>query len=46
MKETLRISLKLHIEVSTQKVVKVKAYKRITNGRIVKVRSHYRAIEG
>lgn len=27
MKETLRISLKLHIEVSTQKVVKVKVYK-------------------
>ena len=46
MKETLRISLKFHIEVSTQKVVKVKAYKRITNGKIVKVRSHYRAIEG
>ena len=46
MKETLRISLKLHIEVSTQKVVKVKAYKRVTNGKIVKVRSHYRTIEG
>ena len=46
MKETLRISLELHIEVSTQKVVKVKAYKRVTNGKIVKVRSHYRTIEG
>ena len=46
MKETLRISLKLHIEVSTQKVVKVKAYKRVANGKIVKVRSHYRTIEG
>ena len=46
MKETLRISLKFHIEVSTQKVLKVKAYKRVTNGKIVKVRSHYRTIEG
>ena len=46
MKERLKVTLKLHIEVSTQKVVKVKAYKRVTNGKIVKVRSHYRTIEG
>lgn len=38
MKETLRISLKLHIEVSTQKVVKVKAYKSVTNGKFVPLR--------
>ena len=46
MKERLKVTLKLHIEVSTQKVGKVKAYKRVTNGKIEKVRSHYRAIEG
>lgn len=46
MKERLKVTLKLHIEVCTQKVVKVKAYKRITNGKIVKVCSHYRTIEG
>ena len=40
------VVLKLHIEVSTQKVVKVKAHERIINGKTVKVRSHYRAIEG
>lgn len=46
MEERLNVSLKLHIEVSTQKVVKVKAHKRVINGKTVKVRSHYRSIEG
>ena len=39
--------LKLRIEVdATEKLVKVKAYKRIVNGKTVKVRSHYRRILG
>ena len=45
MKERLKVTLKLHIEVSTQKVVKVKAHERIINGKTAKVRSHYRVIE-
>ena len=37
--------LKLRIEAdATEKLVKVKAHKRIVNGKIVKVRSHYRRI--
>ena len=35
--------LKLRIEAdATEKLVKVKAHKRIVNGKTVKVRSHYR----
>ena len=46
MKEQLKVTLKLHVEVSTKKVVKIKAHKRTINGKTVKVRSHYRVIEG
>lgn len=45
MKKQLSILLKLRIEVdATKKFVKIKAHKRIVNGKIVKVRSHYRRI--
>ena len=44
MKEELKITMQLHVEVATTKYVK--AHKRIVNGKMVKVRSHYRAIEG
>ncbi len=38
--------LTLRIEVEASKYVKVKAHKRVVNGRLVKVRSHYRRIGG
>ena len=47
MKKQLSVLLKLRIEVdATEKIVKVKAHKRIVNGKTVKVRSHYRRIWG
>lgn len=47
MKKQLSILLKLRIEVdATEKLVKIKSYKRIVNGKTVKVRSHYRRIWG
>ena len=47
MKKQLSVLLKLRIEVdATEKFVKVKAHKRIVNGKPVKVRSHYRRILG
>lgn len=46
MEERLNITLNIHLEVSTKKVVKVKSHKRFVNGKTVKVRSHYRVIEG
>ena len=44
MKTPFMLSLTLRIEVDTIKFVKVKAHKRLINGKIVKVRSHYRCI--
>ncbi len=38
--------LTLRIEVEASKCVKVKAYKRVVNGKVVKVRSYYRRIGG
>ncbi len=38
------VSFKLVFEAP--KFVKVKAYKRIQNGKVVKVRSYYRRVEG
>ena len=46
MKTSRLLSLTLRIEVEASKYVKVKAHKRVVNGRIVKVRSHYRRIGG
>ena len=42
----LKHGLKISIEVSSPKYVKVKSHERIVNGRIVKVKSHYRRVLG
>ena len=34
----------LDLEFEAPKLVKVRAYKRIRNGKVVKVRSHYRCV--
>ena len=39
------MSVSLSLEYRTRRLVKVKAYKRIRNGKIEKVRSHYRSVE-
>lgn len=44
MKTKLSFTVRLRIEVDALKLVKVKAHKRLINGKIVKVRSHYRCI--
>ena len=36
----------LSLEFKAPKLVKVKAYKRIRNGKVEKVRSHYRIVVG
>ena len=41
-----RIGFILHLESRIPKLVKVKAHKRIINGKAVKVRSHYRSVWG
>ena len=38
----MRVSLCL--EFKAPKLVKVKAYKRLHNGKVIKVRSHYRSL--
>ncbi|MBP5229659.1 MAG: hypothetical protein J6Z32_05885 [Bacteroidales bacterium] len=43
--KTFKITFqKLTVRVGSDKKVKVKAYKRLRNGRIVKVKSHYRGV--
>ena len=43
--KTFKISFqKLTVRVGSDKKVKVKAYKRLRNGRIEKVKSHYRGV--
>ncbi len=42
----LRLSVSLHFEFKAPKLVKVKAYKRTRNGKVEKVRSYYRHVEG
>ena len=44
MKTELTVTVRLRIGVGTIK--KVKAHKRVVNGKTVKVRSHYRRILG
>lgn len=46
MKTTISLTLRLRLEAENPKFVKVKAHKRIVNGKTVKVRSHYRRIGG
>ena len=46
MKTELTVTVRLRIGVGTTKKVKVKAHKRVVNGKTVNVRSHYRRIWG
>ena len=40
------LTLTLCVELEAIKCVRVKAHKRIVNGKVVKVRSHYRRVGG
>ena len=40
------MSVSLYLEFEAPKLVKVKAHKRIRNGKVQKVRSHYRRVWG
>ena len=42
----VRLSVSLYFAFKTPKLIKVKAHKRIRNGKVEAVRSHYRRIEG
>ena len=44
MKTPFMLSLTLRIEVDAIKYVKIKSHTRKVNGKVVKVRSHYRRI--
>ncbi|MBR3440082.1 MAG: hypothetical protein IKH00_00285 [Bacteroidales bacterium] len=44
--KVFRMSVSLYLGFKAPKLVKVKTYKRICNGKVVKVRSHYRNVEG
>ena len=46
MKTKISLTLRFRLEAEDSKFVKVKAHKRIVNGKTVKVRSHYRRIGG
>lgn len=45
-KGVFRIGLSLYFGFEAPKLVRVKAYERIRNGKVEKVRSHYRNVEG
>ena len=45
-KKVIRMSVSLYLEFEAPKLVKVKAHKRIRNGKVQKVRSHYRRVWG
>ena len=44
--KVFRLSVSLYLGFKAPKLVKVKAYKRIRNGKVEIVRSHYRHVEG
>ena len=44
MKTKVLFQIRLDVEVESTRKVKVKAHTRVVNGKIVKVRSHYRNI--
>lgn len=46
MKKIKRLKVSLDLEFEAAELVKVKAHKRIRNGKVVKVRSYYRRVEG
>ena len=45
-KKEYRLSVSLYYESRAPKLVKVKTFKRVRNGKVEKVRSHYRHVEG
>ena len=45
-KRFFRVGLSLYLEFEAPKLVKVKAHKRVRNGKVEKVRSHYRRVWG
>ena len=45
-KKEFRFCVSLYLGFKAPKLVKVKAYQRIRNGKVEKVRSHYRNVEG
>ena len=45
-KKVFLLSVSLCLGFKAPKLVKVKAYKRVRNGKVEKVRSHYRNVEG
>lgn len=45
-KKEFLLSVSLCLGFKAPKLVKVKAYKRVRNGKVEKVRSHYRNVEG
>ena len=44
--KVIRMSVSLYLEFEAPKLVKVKAFKRIRNGKVEIVRSHYRCVWG
>lgn len=42
----IRLRVSLSLEFKAPELVKVKAYQRIRNGKVEKVRSHYRIVVG
>ena len=45
-RKDFRICVSLCLGYKAPKLVKVKAHKRVCNGKVVNVRSHYRTVEG
>ena len=46
MTKIIHMKVSLDLEFGAPKLVKVKAHRRIQNGKIVKICSHYRRVEG
>ena len=46
MKQINQMTVSLYFEFKAPKLVKVKAHTRIQGGKVVKVRSYYRRVEG
>ena len=45
-KKVYRLRVSLYYEFKAPKLVKVKTFKRIRNGKVENVRSHFRYVEG
>ena len=46
MRKIFHLEVSLYSECEAPKLVKVKAHKRVLNGKVVKVRSYYRRVWG